>query len=135
MTRPLAGEEPMLDVRRREFMSLLAGAAAAWPLAARAQQPMRRVGVLMGVTESDPEGRARLAAFRQGLAELGWTDGRNLRVEYRWAGGDIDRIRAYAAELVALAPDVIVGNGTPVLAALREATRSIPIVFVMVNDP
>jgi putative ABC transport system substrate-binding protein len=129
----------MLDVRRREFISLLAGAAATaahlQPLAARAQQPMRRVGVLMGVTESDPEGRARLAAFRQGLAELGWTDGRNLRVEYRWAGGDLDRIRAYAAELVALAPDVIVGNGTPVLAALREATRSIPIVFVMVNDP
>jgi putative tryptophan/tyrosine transport system substrate-binding protein len=125
----------MLDLKRREFITLLGGAALAQPLAARAQQPMRRIGVLMGITESDPEGRARIAAFRQGLAELGWTDGRNLRVEYRWANGDIDRIRAYAAELVALAPDVLVGTGTPVLAALREATRSIPILFVMVNDP
>src|SRR5712671_6729529 len=104
----------MLDLKRREFISFLGGAAAAsslsWPLAARAQQPTRRIGVLMGITESDPEGRARIAAFRQGLAELGWTDGRNLRVDYRWASGDIDRIRAYAAELVALAPDVLVGN-------------------------
>jgi ABC-type uncharacterized transport system substrate-binding protein len=122
-------------MHRREVIALLGGAAVAWPLTARAQQPMRGIGVLMGVAKSDPEGQARIAAFRQGLADLGWTDGRNLRIEYRWAAGDIDRIRAYAAELVALAPDVLVGNGTPVLAALREATRSIPIVFVIVNDP
>jgi len=91
--------------------------------------------VLMGVAEADPEGQARIAAFRQGLSDLGWADSRNLRIEYRWAAGDADRIRAYAAELVALAPDVLVGNGAPVLTALRDATRSIPIVFVLVNDP
>ena len=96
---------------------------------------MRRIGVLMGVAESDPEGKARVAAFRQALADLGWTDGRNLRVDYRWAVGDLDRVRAHAADLTALAPDVLVGNGTAVLAALRDATRSIPIVFVIVNDP
>jgi putative ABC transport system substrate-binding protein len=127
----------MFDVKRREFITLLGGAALASPVAARAQQPgrMRRVGVLMGVAESDPEGQARIAAFRQGLSDLGWADSRNLRIEYRWAAGDADRIRAYAAELVALAPDVLVGNGAPVLTALRDATRSIPIVFVLVNDP
>jgi ABC-type uncharacterized transport system substrate-binding protein len=128
----------MLDTTRRALLSLLGGAAASavsWPLAARAQQPMRRIGVLMGITENDPEGRARLAALRQGLAELGWIEGRNLRVEYRWAGGDLDRIRTYAAELVALAPEVLLCTGTPVLAALRDATRAIPILFVMVNDP
>jgi len=119
---------------RRESIVLLGGAAAAWPLAARAQQPTRLIGVLMGVAEEDPEGQARIAAFRRGLAELGW-DGRNLRVEYRWAAGDMDRIRAYAAELVALSPAIIIGNGTPVLTALREATTSIPIIFVIVNDP
>ena len=123
-------------MKRREFVTLLGGAAA-WPLAAYAQQPQRipQVGVQMGVAENDPEGQARVAAFQQGLADLGWADGRNLRVEYRWAAGDVDRIRAHAAELVALAPDVLVGNGTPVLTALRDATRSIPIVFVVVNDP
>ena len=123
-------------MRRRQFITLLGGAAA-WPLAAYAQQPQRipQVGVQMGVAESDPEGQARIAAFRQGLADLGWADGRNLHLEYRWAAGDVDRIRAYAAELVALAPDVLVGNGTPALRALRDATRSIPIVFVLVNDP
>ena len=123
-------------MRRRQFITLLGGAAV-WPLAAYAQQPQRipQIGVQMGVAESDPEGQARIAAFQQGLADLGWADGRNLRVEYRWAAGDVDRIRAHAAELVALAPDVLVGNGTPVLTALRDATRSIPIVFVVVNDP
>ena len=127
----------MFGMRRRDFVALLGGAALASPVAARAQQPgrMRRVGVLMGVAESDPEGQARIAAFRQGLSDLGWADSRNLRIEYRWAAGDADRIRAYAAELVALAPDVLVGNGAPVLTALRDATRSIPIVFVLVNDP
>ena len=127
----------MFGMRRRDFVALLGGAALASPVAARAQQPgrMRRVGVLMGVAESDPEGQARIAAFRQGLSDLGWADSRNLRIEYRWAAGDADRIRAYAAELVALAPDLLVGNGAAVLTALRDATRSIPIVFVLVNDP
>ena len=123
-------------MRRREFITLLGGAAA-WPLAAYAQQPQRipQIGVLMGVAESDPGGQTRIAAFRQGLADLGWAVGRNIHLEYRWAAGDIDRARAYAAELVALAPEVLVGNGTPALTALRDATRSIPIVFVVVNDP
>ena len=89
----------------------------------------------MGVAESDPGGQTRIAALRQGLADLGWAIGRNIHLEYRWAAGDIDRTRAYAAELVALAPEVLVGNGTPALTALRDATRSIPIVFVVVNDP
>jgi hypothetical protein len=98
----------MFDLRRREFITLVAGAAVAWPLGARAQQPerVRRVGVLMGVAENDAESKARIAAFRQGLADLGWTEDRNLRIEYRWAGGDMDRIRAYASELVGLAPDL-----------------------------
>ena len=124
-------------MRRREFITLLGGAAAAWPLAARAQQPlrMRHIGVLMGVAESDPGSLTRIAAFRRGLADLGWAVGRNIHLEYRWAAGDIDRNRAYAAELVALAPDVLVANGTPALTALRDATHSIPIVFVVVNDP
>ena len=123
-------------MRRRQFITLLGGAAA-WPLAAYAQQPQRipQIGVLMGVAESDPGGQARIAAFQQGLADLGWTVGRNIHLEYRWAAGDIDRTRAYAAELVALAPEMLVGNGTPALTALRDATRSIPIVFVVVNDP
>jgi putative ABC transport system substrate-binding protein len=125
------------QLKRREFITLLGGAAVAWPLAAHAQRGdrVRRIAVLMNNAEDDPEGRARAAAFRQALVDLGWTDGRNLRVDYRWAAGDLDRVRAYAAELTALAPDVLVGNGTAVLAALRDATRSIPIVFVIVNDP
>ena len=96
-------------MRRREFITLLGGAAAAWPLAARAQQPerMRRIGVLMSLAADDPEGQARLAAFLQGLQQLGWTDGRNVRIDTRWGAGDADRTRRYAAELVALAPDVI----------------------------
>ena len=128
-------------MRRRDFIISLLGSAAApsslWQPAARAQpgDRVRRIGVLMGVAENDTEGQARVAAFRQSLADLGWTDGRNLRVEYRWAAGDVDRVRAHAAELTALSPEVLIGNGTPALAALREATRSIPIVFVMVNDP
>jgi putative ABC transport system substrate-binding protein len=123
-------------VRRREFNKLLGGAVA-WPLVARAEPAdrMRRIGVLMGVAKNDPEGQARVAAFEQGLADLNWADGRNVRIEYRWAAGDVDRIRAYTRELVALAPDVLVGNGTPALRALRDATDSIPIVFVLVNDP
>ena len=138
MIRPSSPLTMLLSrhTRRRQFITLLGGAAA-WPLAAYAQQPQRipQIGVLMGVAESDPGGQARIAAFQQGLADLGWTVGRNIHLEYRWAAGDIDRTRAYAAELVALAPEMLVGNGTPALTALRDATRSIPIVFVVVNDP
>src|SRR6476620_5520012 len=124
-------------IGRREFNRLLGSAGGAWPLAARGQQGerMRRVGVLMGVGENDPEGQARVAAFQQGLAQLNWADGRNVHIDYRWAEGDTDRIRAYTAELVALAPVALVGNGTSALTALRDATQSIPIVFVLVNDP
>jgi putative ABC transport system substrate-binding protein len=121
-------------MKRREFITLLGGAAVAWPLAVRAQQ-MRRIGVLMVPVESDPAGQARLAAFRQALGELGWQEGRNVRFEYRWPGADIGRIRAYAAELVALGPDLILAYGTPVIAALKQVTRSVPVVFVIVNDP
>src|SRR5262247_898146 len=126
----------MLDLRRRHFITLLGGAAAAWPLAARAQQAerMRRVGLLMGVAD-DREGQARVTALKQGLQELGWTDGRNIQIETRFGEADIGRIRTDAAELVALAPDVIVGQTTPVIRALRQATSSIPIVMAAVNDP
>jgi ABC-type uncharacterized transport system substrate-binding protein len=124
-------------IGRRKFLAALGGAAAAWPLAARAQQPeqVRRIGVLLSVDESDPEGKAQLSGFTQGLAELGWIDGRNLRTEVRWGSGDVDRIRTFAKELVALQPDVIVAHGTPVTAALQRETRTIPIVFVTVTDP
>jgi putative tryptophan/tyrosine transport system substrate-binding protein len=126
----------MSDMRRRKFITLLGGAAAAWPLAARAQRPdrVRRIGLLMG-TADDREGQARVTALKQGLQELGWTDGVNIQIETRFGGADAGRIRSHAAELVALAPDVVVGNSTPVLRALRQATSSIPIVFVAVNDP
>jgi putative tryptophan/tyrosine transport system substrate-binding protein len=122
---------------RREFITLLGSAAASWPLAAGAQQParMRRIGVLMNLTADDPESPARLAAFAQGLADLGWTIGRNLRIDYRWAAGDPERIRRDADELVALAPDLILSSGTPTVAALQKATRSVPIVFAQVVDP
>jgi len=122
-------------VKRREFITLLGGASV-WPLAARAQQGerMRRIGVLM-VSADDPEGQARVTALKQGLQDLGWTDGRNIQIETRFGGADAGRIRVQAAELVALAPDVLVGQGTPVVRALRQATSSIPIVVAAVNDP
>ena len=125
----------MLDMRRREFITLLGGAAA-WPIAARAQQAdrVRRIGLLMG-TADDREGQARVTALKQGLQELGWTDGRNIQIETRFSGADAGRIRAHAAELVALAPDIIVGHTTAVIRALRQATSSIPIVVAAVNDP
>src|SRR5262249_20498628 len=124
-------------IERRKFLATLGGAAAvAWPLAARAQQAerVRRIGLLMGVAD-DREGQARVTALKQGLQELGWTDGRNIQIETRFAGADADRIRAHAAELVALAPDIIVGQTTPVIRALRQATSSIPIVMTPLNDP
>jgi putative tryptophan/tyrosine transport system substrate-binding protein len=122
-------------MRRREFIGLIGGTAAAWPLAARAQQGMRKLGVLMIVAEDDPDSKRRIAPFRQGLRELGWQDGQNIQIEYRWAGGKPDLIRQYAQELVALAPDIILANGTPVVAELNQLTRSIPIVFAVVSDP
>jgi putative tryptophan/tyrosine transport system substrate-binding protein len=123
-------------IGRRKFLATLGGAAAAWPLAAGAEQGehVRRIGLLMGVAD-DREGQARVTALKQGLQELGWTEGRNIQIEPRFTGADADRIRAYAAELVALAPNVIVGQTTPVIRALRQATSSIPIVMAGINDP
>jgi putative ABC transport system substrate-binding protein len=124
-------------MNRRDAVSLFGGAAAAvlGPLGARAEQAVRRIGLLMAVAEGDPEGEARLATFRHALADLGWVEGKNLRIELRWGAGDLERMRSYAAELVALAPDLIVGNGAPATAALQRATKSIPVLFVLVNDP
>jgi ABC-type uncharacterized transport system substrate-binding protein len=123
-------------MRRRDFITLIGGAAA-WPLAARAQQPgrMRRIGVLSALPADDPEWQARLAAFHQGLQESGWIVGRNIRIEYRLGPGDGDPLRRRAAELVALALDAVVVNGTTPLVPLLQATRRIPIVFVNVSDP
>src|SRR5215475_3391323 len=123
-------------VSRRYFVSLLASGAVAWPLAARAQQAerVRRIGLLMGAAD-DPGGQSRVTALKQGLQDLGWTEGRNIQIETRFGGADAGRIRAQAAELVALAPDVLVGQTTPVVRALRQATSSIPIVVAAVNDP
>jgi putative tryptophan/tyrosine transport system substrate-binding protein len=129
-----SGKKPM---KRREFIALLVGATA-WPLAARAQQPggMRRIGVLMASAADDSENQARMAAFLQGLAQLGWTDGRNVRIDARWATTNADDLRRHAAELAALAPDVLVAaTGTATLAPLLQATRTVPIVFVTVIDP
>jgi putative ABC transport system substrate-binding protein len=124
-------------MRRREFIALLGGAAAAWPLAARAQQRerMRRVGLLMNLSSDDAEGQARLAAFLQGLQEAGWAVGRNVRIDLRWGGGDADSFRKQAAELVALAPDVVLASGIPAATPLLQATRTVPIVFAQVVDP
>src|SRR6516162_8239412 len=121
---------------RRKFLATLGGAAA-WPLGARAQQSerMRRIGVLTPFAADDTESMARIAAFLQGLGELGWAVGRNVRIDYRWSAGDPDRIRKAATELVALAPDVILATGTPVTAALQQASLSVPIVFAQVPDP
>src|SRR5229473_3108129 len=123
-------------MRRREFITLLGGAAA-WPLAARAQQPdrMRRIGVLMAYAESDSTAQSWLAAFRAGLAKLGWTEGSNLRIELRWSAADADRMRTLAKELVDLRPNAIFGVTTPVTAALARETKTIPIVFAGVSDP
>ena len=124
-------------MKRREFITLLGGTAAMWPLAARAQQAerVRRIGLLQGLAETDPEAQARTVAFRQALDVLGWIEGRNIRIDYRFAGGDSARVQTYAAELVNSAPDLIVAHSSPVAAALKQATRIIPVVIAMVNDP
>jgi putative ABC transport system substrate-binding protein len=124
-------------MRRRDFITV-AGAAAAWPLGAFAQQPadrMRRIGVMIGYAENDPEAQTRLAAFKQGLLTLGWNESHNLKIDVRWASGGADRATTFARELVALQPEVIMSNTTPVTAALHKATKTIPIVFVAVSDP
>jgi putative ABC transport system substrate-binding protein len=124
-------------MNRRDFVTLLGGAAAAWPLAARAQQPdrMRRIGVLMNLAADDAEGQARIAAFVQALQRLGWSDGRNVRIDYRWAAGDAGRFHKYAEELLALLPDVILASATPSVQALQQVTDTVPIVFAIVADP
>jgi putative tryptophan/tyrosine transport system substrate-binding protein len=124
-------------MRRRHFIKMIAGSAAAWPLAARAQQPdrMRRLGVLMNRAVDDPEAQGNVGAFLQSLQQLGWTDGRNVHIDTRWTRGDTDDTRKYAAELVALAPDVIQTSGASTVGPLLKATRTVPIVFAAVNDP
>jgi len=128
---------PMFGMRRREFITLLGGTAVAWPLAARAQQPerMRRIGVLSAATEIDPNDGRLLAVFRQALQKLGWIDGRTVLIDTRWTAGDPDRARKYAAELVALTPDVILAGGGSVVGLLLREIRSVPIVFTLTPDP
>jgi putative ABC transport system substrate-binding protein len=124
-------------MRRRDFIVRLGGAAATWPLAARAQQTrqMRRIAVLMVLGADDPEGQARVAAFAQGLQQLGWSVGQNVQIDYRWASVDAEELRKYAAELVALKPDVILAHSSSAVAQLLQATRAVPIVFTNVADP
>jgi putative ABC transport system substrate-binding protein len=124
-------------VRRRQFITLLGGAAAAWPLAARTQQRerMRRIAFLHSLAENDPEVQGRIAAFRQAFEALGWTEKRNVQIEHRFSAGDFTRMQAYTTELVNSAPDLILATSTPVVAALKQATRTIPIVFCVINDP
>ena len=123
-------------MRRREFMALLGGAAIGWPLAARAQgERVRRIGVLMGIAESDPARQSFVAAFTGALRDLGWSNGRNIGIEYRWGAGDAEQIRKFARELVDMRLDLIVAHTTPVVAALKAQTQTIPIVFTQVSDP
>jgi putative tryptophan/tyrosine transport system substrate-binding protein len=128
---------PVFDVRRREFITLVGGAVTVWPYVVRAQEParFRRVGVLMNVAENELEGQATLAAFVRRLNELGWTEGRNLRLDVRWAAGDREHDQRYAQELVALSPDVILCRTSTVVAVLQQTTRTVPIVFVSTIDP
>jgi ABC-type uncharacterized transport system substrate-binding protein len=123
-------------MRRREFLTLLGGTAA-WPLAARAQQSerVRRMGVLLSLAADDPQSQARVAALLQGLQQFGWADGRNIRIDYRWGAGDAESMRRYSAELIALAPDVVLAGGSEAVAAFQHATRDVPILFVNVIDP
>jgi putative tryptophan/tyrosine transport system substrate-binding protein len=126
----------MSSVGRREFVALLGGAAA-WPFAARAQQPerVRQIGVLMGTSESDPDQKGMVSTFTRALADLGWTEGTNIRIERRWAEGDFARLRTHASDLARLAPDAIFAQGTPATTALRQAAPATPLVFVMITDP
>jgi putative tryptophan/tyrosine transport system substrate-binding protein len=125
------------QLKRREFITLLGGAAVAWPIAARAQQPdrVRRIGVLMAYAESDPEGQAWVAAFREGLQKLRWAEGSNIWIDYRWGAADVDLMQRFARELVALQPDVILTQNTPTTASVLQQTRTIPIIFANVSDP
>jgi putative ABC transport system substrate-binding protein len=134
---PIGDGQMTIVIGRRQFISAFGGAAAAWPLAARAQQPerMRRIGVLMGLAADNPSGQARYAAFLQGLQQLDWTEGRNVRIDARWAAGNAAEMRKNVTELVALAPDAILAEGSTSLGPLLQATRSVPIVFVIVPDP
>jgi putative tryptophan/tyrosine transport system substrate-binding protein len=123
-------------MRRREFMTLVGGAAATWPLRARAQsQQMRRICVLMGIAENDPSQRSLVSALTEALKDLGWHDGRNVRIDYRWGGSDPEKIQIFARLFVGQRPDVIVGSTTPVIAALKTQTSTIPILFTQVSDP
>ena len=125
-----------VTIGRRELLAALGGAAAAWPLAARAQQAqVRRIGILMPFAEDHPVGQARLVAFVQGLQQLGWTDGRNVRIDYRWSAGDADRLRKLAMELIALGPDVVMAFTSAAVTPLRQVTSTVPIVFAVVADP
>jgi putative tryptophan/tyrosine transport system substrate-binding protein len=123
-------------MRRRDFIKVV-GSVVTWPLAARAQQPeqMRRIGVLINLAADDPESAARITAFAQGLEKFGWTVGRNVRIDYRWAAGDTRRFQKYAEELVALEPNILLAAATPSVLALQQATQTVPIVFVGVTDP
>jgi len=126
----------VIEIGRRQFILALGGVAVAWPLAARAQSgPMRRVGMLMSLAADDPEAKLFVAAFIQGLQQLGWIDGRNVRIDTRWGAGDADRYRIYAAELVALAPDVVLATTSSMVLAFQQLSRSMPIVFVNIIDP
>src|SRR5215471_5245405 len=131
-----ASRMQFVQLKRREFIALFGGAAA-WPLGTRAQQPerMRRLGVLLNITADDSESKARFGAFLETLQQLGWTEGRNLRIEYRWGAGDAERIRRYAAELVALSPAAILAYGASTVGPLLQATRTVPIVFTQAVDP
>ena len=126
------------SIKRRQFITLLGGAATVWPIAARAQQQdgrVRRIGVLMGTAEADPQSRPNMAAFAKALPELGWIDGRNIRIDYRWAASDANRMQILAKELVDLRPELIVAHTTPVVVAIQRETKNMPIVFVGVSDP
>src|SRR5262245_29523813 len=127
----------MRHMRRREFITFLGGAAVAWPLAALAQQGarMRRVGLLLSYAESDPEGQARIAALQKGLTQLGWMEGSNIRLDYCRVTGDMSRMSVCAAELVKLAPDLILANSNPGMQALKQETSSVPVLFVAITDP
>src|SRR5262249_5056085 len=124
-------------MRRREFIAIVGGAAATWPLAARAQQSerIRRIGLLMAYAESDWEGQANVAAFREELLKVGWMDSRNIRIDFRWAALDVEAMQRFAQELVALQPDLIVANNTPTTTAMLQQTRTIPIIFAFAVDP